>query len=137
MDVTIEIAGYRLHFFRARVEHDDHSAEPYRLILAGEMPERAAGAPLPNELRFSKIERPDGGAFQLDPALPNNGRIPQTYGWIGPLEPGSSRLQAMIVIDVTAANHIDLLPGRYGVELDGVIVLVSGPWELSFSLSGQ
>jgi hypothetical protein len=137
VDIPLNLAGYRLYFTQAQVERDERSDSPYRLLLMGEPPAAGQGGAHLIGLRFAQIERPDGGTVQIDPALQNNGMISFPYGGIGPLEPGSSQLQAGIVLDVTAADHVDLLPGRYRVELNGVTVWVPGPWELHFSLSGN
>jgi hypothetical protein len=47
---------------------------------------------------------------------------------------GSSGLVAELYLNATAANGVDLLTGRYEIELDGASVIVPGPWELSFGL---
>jgi hypothetical protein len=49
----------------------------------------------------------------------------------------SSNWNARLFLDVTTADGLVLLPGRYNVEIDGVTAWVSGPWELSWSLSEQ
>jgi len=137
VDITLDIAGYRLHFTQAQVEHNENSDPPYLLFLDGEPPARGKGEPGLSGLHFSTVERPDGETFLVDPALQNSGAVSYPYGVVGMLEPGSSRLQAVIIMDVATAERNDLLPGRCRVEINGATVWVPGPWELSFSLSGR
>ena len=137
VDIDLEIAGYRLHFTEAKIERDQGSDPPYRLLLAGEPPARERGDPYLFSLRFAEVERPDGEVVRIDPVLQNRGLISHPFGVIGAAEPGSSKIQSWLVLDVTAANQADLLPGRYRVELSGVTAWVAGPWELSWSISGK
>ena len=131
VDLHLELAGYKLQFTEARVQHDVNSDSPYLLFLMGEPVTVSRGDLHLNELRFSKIEQPDGTTVQLE----NAGFISYPYG--GMLRAGSNRLQAMIVLSVTDTSRDDLLSGRYRIEVDGVTSWVSGPWELHFSLSGK
>jgi len=137
VDIPLELAGYQLRFTQAQLEHDERADPPYRLLLTGVPPATEQDAPYPNRLRFSEIERPDGQILQIDPALQNSGMLSYPSGGIGLLEPGSSQAQAVIGLDVTAADRVALLAGRYRVELNGVTAWAPGPWELSFSLSGH
>jgi len=136
VDIPLELAGYQLRFTQAQLEHDERADPPYRLILKGDPPATEQDAPYPNRLRFSEIARPDGQVVQMDPALQNSGMFSYPAGGVGVLEPGSSQAQAVIILDVTAADRVALLAGRYRVELNGVTVWAPGPWELNFSLSG-
>lgn len=137
VDITLALAGYRLHFTQAQVEHDEQSEVPYELFLTGDPPARNLGELYLNGLRFLEIEKPDGEAVQIDPALQNRGLISYPYGAVGPIKPGSNQLQLGIVLDVTAANQVDLLPGRYRVTINGVTAWAQGPWVLSWSLSSH
>ena len=78
--------------------------------------------------------------------IPDRSGAPEQWGKRTPMVPmeGSARwrparilLQARLGLNVTAANRVDLLPGGYRIEINGVTVWVPGPWVLSFSLSGQ
>ena len=134
---AFDLAGYRLRFTQAQLEHDEHSDPPYRLLLTGDPPAEGRGGSHLIELRFAQVEQPDGETLRIDPALENSGMISLPYGGVGLQESGSSQLQAGIFLDGTAADRIDLLPGRYRVALNGVTVWVPGPWDLHFSLSGN
>lgn len=137
VDISLDLAGFRLHFTRAQVERDERAGPAYRLLLTGEPPERGKNGFRLNSLRFSAVERPDGETLRIDPELQNRGLLAYPYGFVGQVEAGSSRMQVMMALDVTAADRADLLAGSYRVELNGVTVWVAGPWELSWSLSGQ
>jgi hypothetical protein len=137
VNIPLDIAGYRLHFTQAQLEHDERSDSPYRLLLTGEPPAGNQGNMHLIGLRFAQVQRPDEEAVQIDQALQNSGMISLPYGGVGSQETGSSQLQAGIVLDVTAADRINLLSGRYRIELSGVTVWVPGPWDLHFSLSGN
>ena len=140
VDINIEIAGYRLHFTQARLEHEENSDPAYLLFLKGDAPVMERDGLRLNGLRFSNVERPDGEIFRIDQVLQNSGVSSYPYGpygGIGAVAPGSNLLQASLGLNVTAANRVDLLPGRYRIEINGATVWVPGPWELGFSLSGR
>jgi hypothetical protein len=137
VNIAFDLAGYRLHFTQAQLERDERSDSPYRLLLTGEPPAGGQGGSHLIELRFAQAERPDGEVLRIDPALQNSGMISFAHGGVGLQESGSRQLQVGIALDVTAADRIDLLPGRYRVALSGATVWVPGPWELHFSLSGN
>ena len=137
VDINIEIAGYRLHFTQARVEHEENSDPAYLLFLKGDAPILERDGLRLNELRFSTVERPDGEIFRIDPALQNSGLVSFPHGGVGAAAASLNPLQAGLVLDVTAADRFNLLPGRYRVNINGATVWVPGPWELSFSLAGQ
>jgi len=137
VDMPLAIAGYRLHFTQAQLEHDERSYPPYRLLLTGEPPSPNAGNPPLISLRIGSVDRPDGQRVQIDTALLYSGLAPMAYGGVGPVEFGSDRIQAGILLDATAANGTDLLSGRYRVALDGVTAWIPGPWGLSVPLSGR
>jgi hypothetical protein len=137
VDITFDLAGYRLRFTQAQLERDQRAGPPYRLLLTGDPPAGGQGGSHLIELRFAQVEQPDGETLRIDPALENSGMISFPHGGVGLQESGSSQLQAGIVLDVTAADQTDLLPGRYRVEFSGVTVWVPGPWELHFPLSSN
>ena len=132
VDIHLELAGYELQFSEAQVQHDTNSDAPYLLFLTGKPTTANQGNMHLNELRFSKIEQPDGTIMQID----NDSLISYPYSGVGPTERYSNQLQAMIVLDVTNVQG-DLLSGRYRVEISGVTSWISGPWELPLSFSGR
>lgn len=133
VDINLEIAGYKLQFTEAQIQHEMNSDAPYLLFLTGNPTTANQGNLHMNELRFSKIEQPDGTMIQND----NSGLISYPYGGVGPVAPYSNQLQIMIVLNVADASRGDLLSGRYRVEINGVTSWVPGPWKLHFSLSGN
>jgi len=132
IDINLELAGYELQFSEAQVQHGTNSDAPYLLFLTGKPITANQGDLYLNELRFSKIEKPDGTIIRID----NGELISYPYGGVGQVERNSNQLQAMIVLDVTDVQG-DLLSGRYRVETSGVTSWISGPWELPLSLSGR
>ena len=132
VEIHLELAGYELQFSEAQVQHDTNTDAPYLLFLMGKPSTAKQGNLHLNELRFSKIEQPDGTITQID----NDDLISYPYGGVGPAERYSNQLQAMIVLDVTDEQG-DLFSGRYRVQISGVTSWVSGPWELALSLSGR
>jgi hypothetical protein len=42
---------------------------------------------------------------------------------------------AKLILDVTNPSGVDFLPGTYRVEIDGAVVWVAGPLDLSWSLA--
>jgi hypothetical protein len=135
VNIAFDLAGYHLRFTQAQLERDERSDPPYRLLLTGDPPAEGQGGSHLIELRFAQVEQPDGETLRTDPALESSGMISFAHGGVGLQESGSSQLQAGIFLDVTAADRIDLLPGRYRVELNGVTVWVPGPWDLRWSLT--
>jgi hypothetical protein len=131
-DINLQIAGYKLQFTEAQVQHDINSDAPYLLFLTGKPTTATQGNLHLNELRFSKVEQPDGMIMQIA----DDDLISYPYGGVGPVERYSNQLQAMIVLDVTDVQG-DLLSGSYRVEIGGVTSWISGPWELPLSLSGK
>ena len=135
VDIPLEIAGYSLHFTEAWVERDEGFEAPYRLMLKGEPLVYRLGEQILNQLRFTAIARPDGSIRRPQDFTDYWRWDSQAYGVVGREEAGSTSLQAGIVLDVTATNVTDLLPGQYVIDLNGVTVYIPGPWELSWSLS--
>lgn len=132
VDIHLELGGYKLQFTEAQIQHEMNSEAPYLLFLKGKPSTANQGNQHLNELRFSKVEQPDGTTIQID----DDDLISYPYGGVGPVERYSNQLQAMIVLDVTNVQG-DLLSGNYRVEISGVTCWISGPWELPLSLSGK
>lgn len=137
VDISVEITGYELHFIRAQIERDLNTEPPYRLILTSEPISREIDGKFLSAVNLSAIIRPDG-------QLRTSEGINEMMRWYGLLydrmltenyDPSS--WNAKIFLDVTTENRLNLLPGTYQVEIDGMAAWVSGPWELSWSLSGR
>lgn len=137
VDIPVEVAGYRLHFTQAQVEQDRNAKDPYRLILTSEPISRAIDGKYLSALNLSAITRPDG-------QWETSAEINEMMRWFGLLYDrlltenyDPSNWKAKIILDVTAADGLAVLPGRYRVEIDGLTAWVSGPWELSWPLSSH
>ncbi len=137
VDIYIDVAGCRLRLNQAQIERDEQSGPSYRLILTGNPVQRQQAGLSLISLRFAQVASPDGRVLAFDTASYESGLISYPFGGIGPVKPGSSEAQAMVHLDVTAANQADLLPGRYHVEISGVTGWIPGPWEIQFSASGN
>lgn len=137
VSINLELAGYQLHFTQAQVLHEENADPPYQLILTGEPPANGPEGFRLNALRFARVQRPDGTTIQIDPNLRDSGLMPFPNGAVSPVAQGAKQLMTWILLDVTAANLVDLLPGRYHAEVDDITVYVPGPWKVQFSVSGR
>lgn len=91
VDIHLKLAGYELLFSEAKVQHEMNSDAPSLLFLKGKPTTANQGNLHLNELRFSKIEQPDGTITQID----NDDLISYPYGGAGSVERYSNQLQAM------------------------------------------
>jgi hypothetical protein len=124
VDVPLEIAGYRLRFTEARLEDLNDIT---LLTLISDPYKSQQGARWLFGLRLASVTAPDGRAVDLRTA----------HSGAGPEEEGSTVHRAMLAFDVMDSDTRTVQPGRYHVELDGVIVAVQGPWILTWKLGGQ
>lgn len=89
-----------------------------------------------DEIRFSAITRPDGSVSRVQDYHNPWDWESKIYGDVGRQTDGAKEVQAWVSLDVSTASGWDFLPGKYVVDLAGVTVYVTGPWELHFSISG-
>jgi len=137
VDIAFEIAGFRLQFTEAQIERNEQSDPVYTLALNGDpMIQDPAKQDLVR-LRFSETVRPDGETVPIDPESEKSGLLNFPYGAVGPEQPGSTQVRAGILMDVTAANQVDLLSGWYQVTLNGVTIWVPGPWDIPILPAGR
>lgn len=127
VNINLDLAGYQLHFTQAQVLREENAGPLYRLVLTGEPPSNRPEGFRLNTLRFAGVQRPDGTTVHIDPALRDSGMMPFPNAAVSPVAPGVKRLMVRILLDVTAANRVDLLPGIYHFEVDDVTVYVPGP----------
>ena len=111
LDIPIEVDGYHLRLSQARLEGFNDST---CLTLIPEGPEDQPGGPWLRGLRPAAIVAPDGRSLDLAYA--------SRFG------------QAGTLFDLTDPETGAVLPGRYHFDLEGVMVAVAGPWELSWNL---
>jgi hypothetical protein len=137
IDIPVEIGGYRLYFTQAQVEQDLNSNPAYRLTLTSEPLNRELGGKSLSTLHISTFIRPDGQSGSIDIVNELMSMIGLYYDRLLTENYDPIRWNAKLILDVTNPNGLDLLSGTYHVEIDGVIVWVAGPWDLSWSLSGR
>jgi hypothetical protein len=137
VDIPLEVAGYRLHFVQAQIERDLNAKDPYQFILTSEPLSRESDGKHLSALNIAAITRPDDQRKTGE-------EVNETMRWFGLIYDrmltenyDPSNWNAKIFVDVSSADRPDLLPGRYRIEIDGATAWVSGPWELSFSVSGD
>lgn len=130
MDIAFEIAGYHLCFTEAQMERNEQSDLVYKLLLKGDQMMQDPANQHLLRLRFSETVRPDGQTVLIDFEAEKSGLLTLPYGAVGPEQPGASQVRDGILMDVTAANQVDLLSGIYQVKLNGVTLWVPGPWNI-------
>jgi hypothetical protein len=121
VDVSLEIAGYRLHFAEARLE--DLGGTTQLMLVSAPYESRQDGRWLYG-LRLASVTAPDGRTVDLGSA----------HSGAGPEVEGSTSHRAVLAFDVVDPETRTVQPGRYHVELDGVDVAVHGPWTLTWNL---
>ena len=137
VDIAFEIAGYRLHFTEAQIERNEQSDPVYTLLLKGDPMMQDPGKSHLLRLRFTETVRPDGRTVPIDPDAEKRDMLIPPYGAVSPDQPGESQVRAVILMDVTAANQVDLISGRYQVTLNGVTIWVPGPWDIPILPAGR
>jgi len=121
VDIPLEIASYRLHFTEAWFEELNGTtlltliSEPYD---ARQNQRRLLG------LQIATVTAPDGREVDLETA----------YSGAGSLREGGTAHRLQLSFDVIDPETLIVQPGRYHVGIDGVTVLVAGPWKLSWDL---
>jgi hypothetical protein len=137
VDLSLEIAGYWLHFDRARLERRTGRMEGmylYRLELTGDAPTTMSGEAQVSRLRVARIARPDGQTQSFAGDTYRSGGLNPPYSRVGPRAPGSAEWIALLSIDVTTLDGLGLSTARYTIDLNGVVVSVPGPWRLRWAL---
>ncbi len=137
VDIAFGIAGFRLHFTEAQIERNEQSDPAYTLLLKGDPMMQDSGKSHLLRLRFTETVRPDGRTVLIDPDAEKIGMLIPPYGAVRPDQPGASQVRAGILMDVTAANQLDLLSGWYRVTLNGVTIWVPGPWDIPILPAGR
>jgi hypothetical protein len=135
VDITLEVAGYPLHFTQAQVEQALNSNPAYRLTLTSEPLNRELDGKSLSTLHISTLTRQDGQAKSIDTVnelMSVNGLY---YDRLLTENYDPARWNAKLILDVTDPTGLDILSGTYRVEIDGAIVWVVGPWDLSWSLA--
>ena len=137
VNIDLDLAGYQLHFTQAQVLREENAGPLYRLVLTGEPPANRPDGFRLNTLRFAGVQHPDGTTIHIDPTQRDSGMMPFPNGGMSPVTPGSKQRMVWILLDVTATNQVELLPGNYIAEMDGITVYVPGLWMVQFSVSGK
>jgi hypothetical protein len=119
VDIPVEIAGYRLHFAEARLQELNGQAQ---LILTSDPVEEWWDGQRLAGLGLAAVTGPDGRTVDLSRA----------YARAGLDCDGMHQMRMGFSVADPATNALQ--PGRYRVELDGALVAVEGPWELTWKL---
>ena len=135
VDIPVEIAGYRLHFTQAQVEQALNSNPAYLLTLTSQPLNRELDGKFLSVLHISAFINPDGQSESVDAVNELMSVFGLYYDRLLTENYDPARWNAKIILDGTNPNSLDLLPGSYQVKIDGAIVWVVGPWDLSWSLS--
>ena len=118
VDISLDIAGFKLHFDHAHLERKGRlSDRHYQLVLTGDPLLDYQNGRWLNQLHLASISRPDG-------------TIGTASGGVRIQPIAADQREAQLTIDVTTQEGNQPLPGRYRLDLDGVTVWVPGPWEL-------
>ncbi len=129
IDIPVEIGAYHLQFSEAQlaevngtttlmIRSDAYSPSRRDRWLAG--------------FGFATVTRPDGSRITVPDRRAEHLTGP-AYGTAGPIPDGSLH-GATISLDVADPATGVVESGRYHVEIDAVVVLREGPWELSWAL---
>ena len=117
------MAGYQLRFTEARLEELNGTT---LVVLTSDPFEGQQGNRWLRGLRLASVTAPDGRDVDLR----------SSFSQAGPDDQGSGSYQAWLAFDVVDPETRTVQPGRYHVELNGVIVAVEGPWRLTWDLPG-
>lgn len=85
--------------------------------------------------RITAVTRPDGSRVTV-PEPQATGLIGPNFGTAGPMSSADNLQGATIGLDVADPSTSSVQPGRYHVDVDGMVVLQEGPWELRWELPG-
>jgi hypothetical protein len=131
VDIPVEVGGFNLHFTQAQMENWTDSF--FTLILTSEPRSREANGMYLGRLNLSTIVRPDGGSQvdKLNELMSWHGYFYDQY-WVEDYDP--NHWQATLLLDVTNQEGLDVLPGKYRIEISGANVIVPGQWEIGFSV---
>jgi hypothetical protein len=137
VDITVEMAGYIVRFNRAYLRQADllENYGAFQLVLTGLPLVKSQDGLWLRQMDVAAIHKPDGGRWLAGQASwsPFYRHSPSMV--ISPQTGAAQEPQAELVIDVTAENGVQVLPGKYEIELSGLTVIVPGPWDLNFTLS--
>jgi hypothetical protein len=121
VDIPLTLADYRLRLTEAQLVDLNGTillmltSEPYPTL---ERAQRLSG------VQLAAVTAPDGRMVDLGTAVSG-----AKSG-----EEGEAVQRLHLAFDVVGPRTLSVQPGRYHVEIDGVRVLVLGPWKLSWSL---
>ncbi|RPI87285.1 MAG: hypothetical protein EHM41_05505 [Chloroflexi bacterium] len=137
LDIPIEVAGYSMHFTQAQVERDLDASPPFRLVLTSEPLNRELNRIWLGALHISSIIRPDGSKGSNDIVNEYMRVYGLYYDRLLTENYNSIYWKVKLIIDVASPDGLEVIPGSYKVDIDGATVWISGPWELSWPVSGR
>lgn len=121
VDIPLEVGSYRMRLVEAQLREISGRT---RLVLTADPVEGRRRDQWLAGFRLAKVTGPRGRVINLADA----------YATAGPDGQGDGAYRAWVALDVTDPATGALQAGRYRVELDGVLVAVEGPWELTWTL---
>jgi len=131
IDIPVQIGAYDLRFTEAQLAEVNGTTT---LMLTSWVYRPLRRDQWLAGFRFAVVTRPDGSRVKVpDPQTTGPGA--PAYGTAGPVPDGSVHAATMR-LDVADPQTGFVQPGRYHVEIDGVVVLREGPWELRWDLAG-
>ena len=119
MEIPLEVGAYRLRFVEAQLREIGGRT---RLVLTTDPVEGRRGSQWLAGFGLASVTGPGERAIGLADA----------YATAGPDRQEDGAYRAWVALEVTDPATGAPQPGRYRVELDGALVAVEGPWELSF-----
>jgi hypothetical protein len=136
VDISVEVAGYSLHFTRAQLE-SDHNTNQVRLNLTSETANRDEKGKYLSTFNISSVTHPDG---HRESGIEIN-EMWRLYGLISDRilneYQNADQEKTTFMIDFCNLDCNDLLPGNYRIEIDGVTVWIAGSWDLEMHFENQ
>jgi hypothetical protein len=136
VDISVEVAGYSLHFTRAQLEFD-HNTNQVRLNLTSETANRDEDGKYLSTFNISSVTHPDGhreSGIDINEMWRLSGlisdRILNEYH-------NADQEKTTFMIEFCNLDCNDLLPGKYWIEIDGVTVWIAGSWDLEMHFENQ
>lgn len=130
IDVPVQIARHILRFSEAQLMGVNGTTT---LRLTSEPYKPSRRDRWLSGFRIVAVTRPDGSPVTV-PEPQATGLVGPNFGTAGPLSGAGNLHGATIGLDVADPETGFVQPGRYHVEIDGVMVLREGPWKLSWDL---
>jgi hypothetical protein len=130
IDIPVQIARYNHCFSKAQLMGINRTTT---LRLTSEPYKPSRRDRWLSGFRIAAVTRPDGSRVTVSEPQAT-GLVGPNFGTASPLRGAGNLHRATIGLDVTDPETGFVQPGRYHVEIDGVMVLRGGPWDLTLEL---